>query len=206
MQQFFEGYHLPALLKASWQAAVLILLVLAVQWAFGRRLSPRWRYGLWLLVVARLALPWTIPSSVSVFNLLNSPRRRPPWLRCGPKQSRGGSGSAVRRGPGRAARGDRANEVRTRRAAVPCEPVAGAARLGGRSPGPGDLPGGHALPALAESHAPPPVDRRGRAEPAGGLQATDGFARAGDPGGDARRGQPLALRVCARRACCCRKD
>ncbi len=73
MQQFFEAYHLPSLLKASWQAAVLILLVLAVQWAFGRRLSPRWRYGLWLLVVARLALPWTIPSSVSVFNWLSFP-------------------------------------------------------------------------------------------------------------------------------------
>jgi beta-lactamase regulating signal transducer with metallopeptidase domain len=43
--------------------------VLAVQWAFGRRLSPRWRYGLWLLVVARLALPWTIPCPVSLFNL-----------------------------------------------------------------------------------------------------------------------------------------
>jgi beta-lactamase regulating signal transducer with metallopeptidase domain len=74
MQAFFETYHLPSLLKASWQAAVLILLVLAAQWAFGRRLSPRWRYGLWLLVVARLALPWTVPSPVSVFNLLNLPK------------------------------------------------------------------------------------------------------------------------------------
>ena len=74
MQDFFTAYHLPSLLKASWQAGVLILLVLAMQWAFGRRLSPRWRYGLWLLVVARLALPWTIPSSVSVFNLLTYPR------------------------------------------------------------------------------------------------------------------------------------
>jgi beta-lactamase regulating signal transducer with metallopeptidase domain len=74
MQNFLTDYHLPLLLKASWQAAVLVLLVLAVQWAFGRRLSPRWRYGLWLLVVARLALPWTIPSSVSVFNLLSLPK------------------------------------------------------------------------------------------------------------------------------------
>ena len=71
MQEFLTDYHLPWLLKASWQAAVLILLVLVVQWAVGRRLNPRWRYGLWLLVVARLALPWTIPSSVSVFNLLS---------------------------------------------------------------------------------------------------------------------------------------
>ncbi len=73
MQEFLSNYHLPLLLKASWQAAVLILLVLAAQWAFGRRLSPRWRYGLWLLVVARLALPWTMPSPVSVFNWLSFP-------------------------------------------------------------------------------------------------------------------------------------
>src|SRR5208283_2456260 len=71
MQEFLTNYHLPSLLKASWQAGVLILLVLAVQWALRRRLSPRWRYGLWLLVVARLALPWTLPSSVSLFNLLS---------------------------------------------------------------------------------------------------------------------------------------
>src|SRR5664279_3275366 len=74
MQAFFETYHLPWLLKASCQAAVLIVLVLAVQRAFGRRLSPRWRYGLWLLVAARLALPWTLPSSVSLFNVLSLAR------------------------------------------------------------------------------------------------------------------------------------
>src|SRR5438132_1658750 len=62
---------LSSLLKASWQGAVLILLVLAVQWLFGRRLNPRWRYALWILVLIRLALPWTIPSPVSLFNLMN---------------------------------------------------------------------------------------------------------------------------------------
>ncbi|EEF58906.1 M56 family metallopeptidase [Pedosphaera parvula] len=62
------------LLKASWQAAALIVLVLTVQWAFGQRLSPRWRHGLWLLVVLRLALPWTIPSMFSLFNLINFSR------------------------------------------------------------------------------------------------------------------------------------
>src|SRR5258708_2800995 len=66
--------HLPSLFKASWQGAVLILLVLAVQWAFGRRLNPRWRYGLWLLVILRLALPWTLPARVSLFNLLYFPK------------------------------------------------------------------------------------------------------------------------------------
>jgi beta-lactamase regulating signal transducer with metallopeptidase domain len=66
--------YLASLLKASWQGAVLILLVLAVQWSFGRRLSPRWRYLLWILVMIRLALPWTIPSSVSLFNQFNFPK------------------------------------------------------------------------------------------------------------------------------------
>jgi beta-lactamase regulating signal transducer with metallopeptidase domain len=74
MEDLIRYYPLPSLLKASWQAGVLILLVLAVQWAFGRRLNPRWRYGLWLLVVIRLALPWTIPSPVSLFNFLRFPQ------------------------------------------------------------------------------------------------------------------------------------
>lgn len=69
--QIFAGYQLPALLKASGEGAVLILLILAAQRAFRRRLSPRWRYALWLLVVVRLALLCTIPSPASLFNLLN---------------------------------------------------------------------------------------------------------------------------------------
>lgn len=71
--------HLPSLLKASWQGAVLILLVLAVQWVFGRTLHPRWRYGLWLLVMFRLALPWTIHSQASLFNLLSFPKASAAW-------------------------------------------------------------------------------------------------------------------------------
>jgi len=71
MQTLTEHSPLGYLLKASWQAAVLILLVLAAQKIFGRRLSPRWRYSLWLLVIFRLALPWTVPSGASLFNVLN---------------------------------------------------------------------------------------------------------------------------------------
>ena len=61
--------HPPGLLKISAEASILIVLVLAIQWLCGRRLQPRWRYALWLLVLLRLALPWTIPSPASVFNL-----------------------------------------------------------------------------------------------------------------------------------------
>jgi len=71
MQTLF--FSLPSLLKMSGQAAILILLVLAAQWLCGRRLQPRWRCALWLLVLFRLALPWTIPSPASLFNVLKLP-------------------------------------------------------------------------------------------------------------------------------------
>jgi beta-lactamase regulating signal transducer with metallopeptidase domain len=69
MQEFIADRSWPMLLKASWQAGVIILLVLAAQYAMGRRWHPRWRHALWWLVVARLALPVTIPSCVSLFNV-----------------------------------------------------------------------------------------------------------------------------------------
>ena len=56
------------LLQTSWQASVLVLLVLAAQWALRKKMNSRWRYALWLLVLARLASPFSTPSSVSVFN------------------------------------------------------------------------------------------------------------------------------------------
>ena len=69
MQHFIEFQSLPLLLKASWQAAVIILLVLAVQYTLARRWNPRWRHALWWLVLARLALPATMASPISLFNL-----------------------------------------------------------------------------------------------------------------------------------------
>jgi beta-lactamase regulating signal transducer with metallopeptidase domain len=56
------------LLRASWQASILILMVLAVQYLFRRHLSPKWRYRLWLLVLVRLVLPVSPASHFSVFN------------------------------------------------------------------------------------------------------------------------------------------
>jgi len=56
------------LARVSVQASVLILLVLAVQWACRKWMSPAWRHSLWLLVVARLLLPASLESRVSLFN------------------------------------------------------------------------------------------------------------------------------------------
>jgi len=64
---------LSGLLKISAQASVLIVLVLAAQGLCGRSLQPRWRCALWVLVLLRLALPWTVPSPASVFNLFKLP-------------------------------------------------------------------------------------------------------------------------------------
>lgn len=58
------------LLTTGWQASVLILLVLAAQRLCGDRLAPRWRHGLWLLVVLRLAAPDLPPFPTSAFRLL----------------------------------------------------------------------------------------------------------------------------------------
>ena len=62
---------LDLLWRASWQAAVLAGMVLLVQWLLRDRLSPRWRYNLWMLVLLRLIIPVTPQSSLSVFNLSN---------------------------------------------------------------------------------------------------------------------------------------
>jgi beta-lactamase regulating signal transducer with metallopeptidase domain len=58
-----------AVWRASWQASVLAVLVVAVQLIFGNRIAARWRHAMWMLVLVRLALPVVPSSPVSVFNL-----------------------------------------------------------------------------------------------------------------------------------------
>ncbi len=63
---------LTSLLTLSAQGALLAMLILVVRTLLGRRLSPRWQYALWLVVVARLLLPAAgPPTSFSLKNLLN---------------------------------------------------------------------------------------------------------------------------------------
>jgi len=60
---------LTALAHSSAAAAVLVLLVLALQALFRPLLSPRWQCALWLIVIARL-VPFSLSSEASLFNLL----------------------------------------------------------------------------------------------------------------------------------------
>src|SRR5690349_4094584 len=64
-----------AVWRASWQASVLAVLVLAVQLMLGNRLPARWRHAMWMLVLLRLALPVVPSSPMSVFNL--APKKAP---------------------------------------------------------------------------------------------------------------------------------
>ena len=60
----------PAIWRASWQAAALALLVVLLTSCFGERLSPRWRFLLRGVVLARLLFVVTPVSPWSVFNLV----------------------------------------------------------------------------------------------------------------------------------------
>lgn len=59
------------LLRNSAQAALLVVVIWLAERTFCRRLGPRWRYGLWLVVMVRLLLPLAPESSVSLFNLVD---------------------------------------------------------------------------------------------------------------------------------------
>jgi len=58
------------LLRTTCQASLLIGLVVAIHKTLGRRLGARGRYCLWLVVLARMAMPWAPQSGMSVHNLL----------------------------------------------------------------------------------------------------------------------------------------
>jgi Tol biopolymer transport system component/beta-lactamase regulating signal transducer with metallopeptidase domain len=68
------GIHLSPffnwLLKTTIQASVLICLILFVKLILRQKLPVRWHYYLWLLLLIRLALPWSPQSRISIFNLM----------------------------------------------------------------------------------------------------------------------------------------
>jgi hypothetical protein len=64
------------LLQTTWQAAVIVVIILLAQFLLRNRLSPAWRHGLWFLLVARLLMPMTPGSAISVFNLAKWSRRQ----------------------------------------------------------------------------------------------------------------------------------
>lgn len=57
------------IVRASLEAAVLAVLILLVQRVLRNKLSPGWRFGLWYLLLIKLAVPVLPESPTSLFNL-----------------------------------------------------------------------------------------------------------------------------------------
>lgn len=60
----------PAVWRASWQASVLALVVFVLLRALGERVSPRWRYLFWSVVILRSLFVVTPTAPWSGFNLI----------------------------------------------------------------------------------------------------------------------------------------
>lgn len=59
--------------RASWQAGVIVLLILAFHRGMRGWLSPKWKTLFWWLALARLLLPFTPSSAISLCNWLPDP-------------------------------------------------------------------------------------------------------------------------------------
>lgn len=59
------------LLLTSLKATIVAVLIIIVQILFRKKLSARWLYALWFLLIARLLIPFEVSSPVSIFNVLN---------------------------------------------------------------------------------------------------------------------------------------
>jgi Tol biopolymer transport system component/beta-lactamase regulating signal transducer with metallopeptidase domain len=68
LQSFFEW-----LLRTTLQASLLICLIMLIQAMLRGKLGIRWHYGLWLLLLVRMILPWSPQSRVSLYNFIPQP-------------------------------------------------------------------------------------------------------------------------------------
>lgn len=58
-------------IRGSFMASILVLLVLMLQFLLKNKLEVRWKYLLWIPVVFRLLLPWAPESSLSLYNVFS---------------------------------------------------------------------------------------------------------------------------------------
>jgi len=48
----------------------IVAAIRILQLSLRDRLAPRWHYALWLILVVRLLMPWSLSSAVSIFNVV----------------------------------------------------------------------------------------------------------------------------------------
>jgi bla regulator protein BlaR1 len=63
------------LLVSSVQVSVLICLVFAIKAALRGRLTIRWHYWLWLLLLVRMIMPWAPESKFSIFTFISQSKK-----------------------------------------------------------------------------------------------------------------------------------
>ncbi|WML52212.1 M56 family metallopeptidase [Neobacillus sp. PS3-12] len=75
MSEIF-GYYLPRffnwVINTTIMASILVVLILAVKILLRNRLTPRWHYLLWMILIVRLLLPWAPGSSYSIYSILSN--------------------------------------------------------------------------------------------------------------------------------------
>ncbi|PET96589.1 M56 family metallopeptidase, partial [Bacillus cereus] len=70
----FVDIYLPAffdwVIETSVMASILVGLILCIKVLFRNKLTPRWQYMLWIILILRLVLPWSPDSSYSIYSVL----------------------------------------------------------------------------------------------------------------------------------------
>lgn len=59
------------LIETSLMASILVGFILCIKILFRNKLTPRWQYMLWIVLMVRLLLPWSPDSSYSIYSLLS---------------------------------------------------------------------------------------------------------------------------------------
>ncbi|MFB6589048.1 M56 family metallopeptidase [Bacillus thuringiensis] len=74
MIEMFINVYLPHffdwLIETSTMASILVVLILCIKVLFRNKLTPRWQYMLWMILIIRLVLPWSPDSSYSIYSVL----------------------------------------------------------------------------------------------------------------------------------------
>ncbi|MEE3950040.1 M56 family metallopeptidase [Bacillus wiedmannii] len=74
MIERFINIYLPAffdwVIETSIMASILVGLILCIKFLFRNKLTPRWQYMLWIILIIRLVLPWSPDSSYSIYSVL----------------------------------------------------------------------------------------------------------------------------------------
>lgn len=72
----FVGIGLAGTILAAWRAVPIVGVVLLIDLLFRRSIKARFQCGLWLLVLARLVLPISVPSPLGLSELTDRTAQR----------------------------------------------------------------------------------------------------------------------------------